>query len=468
MALLKHLLLSFTIIIISFVACYSTLQDEDPPSSIYVHDHSSFFDDGGAFKNLIKQSTEVLSLDMLDKLDNNNRHSSPKVVNVNDYGAKGNGHTDDTEAFKKAWEDVCSSGDAILAVPEENSYMLKPIRFTGPCKPNIEVQFSGTLEASDDPSDYSEDSRHWLVFDNIQKLFISGGGTINGNGNIWWQNSCKRNKKSPCKDAPTALTFYSCDDLIVKDLTIENGQQIHVSFQDSVNVKVSGLNVTAPEDSPNTDGIHITNTQNIQISNSVIGTGDDCISIVHGSKNVEATDITCGPGHGISIGSLGAGKSKENVSGILVNGAKIFGTKNGVRIKTWQGGSGSASNIQFQNIQMDNVTNPIIINQNYCDKKKKPCKRGKSAVHIKNVLYQNITGTSASDIAVKFDCSEKFPCKEITLQDIDLQCEGGDDAEALCNNVELSYLGHVRPRCISEKKKTYAITSLWKDYLWYI
>jgi len=27
--------------------------------------------------------------------------------------------------------------------------------------------------------------------------------------------------------------------------------------------------------------------------------GDDCISIVHGSKNVEATKITCGPGHGI-------------------------------------------------------------------------------------------------------------------------------------------------------------------------
>ena len=27
--------------------------------------------------------------------------------------------------------------------------------------------------------------------------------------------------------------------------------------------------------------------------------GDDCISIVNGSKNVEAIDVTCGPGHGI-------------------------------------------------------------------------------------------------------------------------------------------------------------------------
>jgi hypothetical protein len=32
---------------------------------------------------------------------------------------------------------------------------------------------------------------------------------------------------------------------------------------------------------------------------------------------------------------LGAGKSKDIVSGVLVNGAKISGTTNGVRIKTW-------------------------------------------------------------------------------------------------------------------------------------
>ncbi|XP_027352726.1 polygalacturonase-like [Abrus precatorius] len=464
MALLKHLLVSFTIII-SFVACYSSLQ-EDPLNGIYVDNSPSIDDIGGTFKNPIKQSTDIIS-SLYRFLDLGGTSSSIKMVNVNDYGAKGNGGEDDTEAFKKAWQVVCSSGEANLVVPQEN-YLLKPIRFSGPCKPNIAVQISGTLEASNDPSDYSEDNRHWLVFDNIQKLLVHGGGTINGNGNIWWQNSCKRNKKRPCKDAPTALTFYNCEELIVENLRVENAQQIHVSFQNSVNVKVSGLNVTAPKDSPNTDGIHVTNTQNIQISSSVIGTGDDCISIVHGSRNVVATDIICGPGHGISIGSLGAGKSQEFVSGILVNRAKISGTTNGVRIKTWQGGSGSASNIQFQNIEMDNVTNPIIIDQNYCDKKNKPCKKENSAVQIKNVLYENIIGTSSSDIAVKFDCSESFPCEEIVLHNIDLQCEGGYAAEALCNNVQVSYLGHVSPRCNTQKeRKTSTTTSLWKDS-WYI
>lgn len=47
-----------------------------------------------------------------------------------------------------------------------------------------------------------------------------------------------------------------------------------------------------------------------------------------------------------------------------------------------QGGSGSASNIRFQNIEMHNVTNPILIDQYYCDRKK-PCKE--------QVIYRNTT-----------------------------------------------------------------------------
>jgi len=37
-----------------------------------------------------------------------------------------------------------------------------------------------------------------------------------------------------------------------------------------------------------------------------------------------------------------------------------------------QGGSGYARNIKFLNIMMQNVTNPIIIDQYYCDQTK-PC-----------------------------------------------------------------------------------------------
>jgi polygalacturonase len=70
-----------------------------------------------------------------------------------------------------------------------------------------------------------------------------------------------------------AITFYECQNLVVKNLKIQNAQQMHVSFEKSNGVQVSNLTVTSPEGSPNTDGIHVAGTQNIQITDSDIGTG---------------------------------------------------------------------------------------------------------------------------------------------------------------------------------------------------
>ncbi|KAM7512336.1 hypothetical protein LguiB_011211 [Lonicera macranthoides] len=205
----------------------------------------------------------------------------------------------------------------------------------------------------------SGNSSYWTIMPNF---VVEGSGTIDGNGRIWWQNSCKINKTR-------AVIFIYCTNLRVENLRIKDAQQMHLRFEKCTNVKASNLSVIAPETSPNTDGIHVTRTKNVKIMTSVIGTGDDCVSIVNGSRNVEIKDITCGPGHGISIGSLGKHKADHHVADIIVDGAKLLGTTNGVRIKSWQGGSGYAKNIKFQNITMQNVFNPLIIDQIYCDSK---------------------------------------------------------------------------------------------------
>ncbi|KDP43482.1 hypothetical protein JCGZ_16769 [Jatropha curcas] len=386
------------------------------------------------------------SFSKLTRKRSSSSRESPKIVNVDDFGAKANGR-DDSEAFKKAWEEACSSTQsAVLIVPKDKTYNLKRVTFSGPCNSDIKFMIYGTLKASNKMSDYQHDRRHWLVFDNVERLRVKGGGIINGNGKVWWQNSCKINKNKPCSDAPTAVTFNECKNLIVANLSFRNSQQMHLTFQKCINVRALNLMVTAPGNSPNTDGIHVTGTQNIRIRNSVIRTGDDCISIVSGSKNVEATDITCGPGHGISIGSLGAGNSEAEVSNVLVNRATLSGTTNGARIKTWQGGSGYAKNIVFQNIVMKNVSNPIIIDQNYCDQDD-PCSEQKSAVQVSNIVFRGIKGTSASEVAIKFNCSRTFPCQQILLQDIVLGNEGDERAKASCSNVYLAHRGRVSPQC---------------------
>nr|GMD34892.1 polygalacturonase QRT2-like [Ipomoea batatas] len=194
-----------------------------------------------------------------------------------------------------------------------------------------------------------------------------------------WHRFCQT-KQGPCDngEVPLAVSFENCTNLKAKNLRLKNSQKMHLTFNESRVIEVSKLKIEAPGNSPNTDGIHITMTKDIHIKNSVIRTGDDCISIVNRSINVRANGIVCGLGHGISIGSLGrlGNQETEYVSDVVVNRSRLIGTKNGVRIKTWQGGHGDANNIVFENILMQNVTNPIIIDQFYCEKSKvkpEPC-----------------------------------------------------------------------------------------------
>ena len=74
----------------------------------------------------------------------------------------------------------------------------------------------------------------------------------------------------------------------------------------------------------------------------------------------------CGLGHGISVGSLGGGPNEEDVSGIIVTNCTFIETQNGLRVKTWATSyTSNVFNLTFEDIIMDNVNNPIIIDQQY-------------------------------------------------------------------------------------------------------
>lgn len=47
---------------------------------------------------------------------------------------------DHFQAFKKSWEEACSSTKGAVLVVPQNNYLLKPIRFSGPCKSSITVE----------------------------------------------------------------------------------------------------------------------------------------------------------------------------------------------------------------------------------------------------------------------------------------------------------------------------------------
>lgn len=76
---------------------------------------------------------------------------------------------------------------------------------------------------------------------------------------------------------------------------------VHLKITDSNDITVSNIKIIAPPTSPNTDGIHISTAGNINITDTNIGTGDDCISVGHGTTEIYVSNVNCGPGHGIRL-----------------------------------------------------------------------------------------------------------------------------------------------------------------------
>ncbi|KAH7538392.1 hypothetical protein FEM48_Zijuj03G0194700 [Ziziphus jujuba var. spinosa] len=186
-------------------------------------------------------------------------------LNVMDYGAVGDGQTDDSPAFLKAWGDLCgaSEGTATLNIPKEKTFLLKPLTFSGPCNSsNINFQIEGKLVAPNMGS-WSGDKSMWISFDHVEGLVVNGGGSIDGQGSAWW-NACGN---EDC-ERPTALHFNQCHGLHLSDLSHLDSPKNHISLKSCNNVHIVNLHVTAPKESPNTDGIDISESADIHIDDS--------------------------------------------------------------------------------------------------------------------------------------------------------------------------------------------------------
>ncbi|KAG9137928.1 hypothetical protein Leryth_025622 [Lithospermum erythrorhizon] len=335
-------------------------------------------------------------------------------------------------AFTQACEN--EYGGTIEVPP--GTYLLETINFQGPCIAPVAFNITGSFIAPADPSIGSE---HWIMFTNIYGFAIYGNGSFDGQGSLAWpQNNCTQ---GPCPTLPVNAT--------IEGITLLNSKYFHFHIFGCESMSMINIKINAPGDSPNTDGMHISYSDNIQITNLQIGTGDDCISLGPGSTNINITNVACGPGHGISIGSLGRAPGELDVHGISVIGCIFTGTQNGVRIKTWAPSPPSnVFDIVFQDIIVDGVFNPIVVDQFYCPYPS--CDQGDSQVQITNVKFMNIRGTSVSNVSVDLNCSKIAPCEGIVFQDLNIILNDNQRPTiASCSNFNGTFSGDQIPsECI--------------------
>src|SRR5579862_9470324 len=100
------------------------------------------------------------------------------TFNVLNFGATGNGVTDDTAAIQSAINAAQAAGGGTVVLPVGFTFLSNPLTVTGN---HVDVQINGTLEVQP-YGVYSNGSISLLTFSDCNNVEVTGTGLINGQG----------------------------------------------------------------------------------------------------------------------------------------------------------------------------------------------------------------------------------------------------------------------------------------------
>ncbi|GJE94846.1 glycoside hydrolase family 28 protein [Phanerochaete sordida] len=367
------------------------------------------------------------------------------------------GGGDDGPAINAAFERCAKNGKVVL----DQYYSVDTLLFTTGLD-DVEIELSGTLQYTPDIAKWSPQS-YFLTYQNAttfwflsgNNIHLYGGGTIDGNGQVWWDafaanpNAGTAGGSSRTFARPIPLTVGNSTNVVVEDIT-EIGSPFWNNFvYQSSNVTYSNItiNTVSYSSSPtaNSDGWDIYRSDGVTITNSWINNDDDCVSFKPNSTNILVSNLWCNGSHGVSVGSLGqyAGET-DIVANVTVFNVSMNNAQNGARIKvfggnpspnsTAGGGTGFVRNVTYADYSVSNVDNPIIIDQCY-ETSAATCKEFPSTLTISDVHFINVTGTSSGkekDVVVDMECSAQ--CTDITASGTNITPPSGSPA-FVCANI---------------------------------
>jgi polygalacturonase len=357
------------------------------------------------------------------------------------YGAKADGATKDTAAIQKAIDTCAAKGGGTVRLTA-GTYLSAPIVL----KSNITLQLDkgATLLGSPDHADYPDITEFRLPgvqalvsATNAENLSITGEGTIDGQGESWWQLARTVHDAGIMGNPhprPRLVVFDHCKHVRVEGVTIQNSPfwQLVPYYCDDVVIR--NVRVLAPYPSPNTDAIDPFSSSNIRIDHLYADTGDDNIAIKSGASNspggddpsrdITITDCTFKHGHGLSIGSELAGGAR-NIVAVRIH---FDGTDNGIRVKANRDRGNDVTNLVFRDIDMKDVKNPLVVSEYYPrilpegDVAPQPVTR--LTPHFHKIVFQNVTATGALMDGAIVGLPEA-PVAGIVLQNVNLSGQKG-------------------------------------------
>ena len=359
------------------------------------------------------------------------------TCDVRSYGAKGDGATKDTAAIQKAIDECAAKGGGKVLL-KAGTYVSAPILI----KSNVTLHLDkgATLLGSPDHKDYppktefhTPDLQPLVGAENATNIAIEGEGTIDGNGQSWWDEMRAKHQHGVLGEdlRPKLIILDHCKNIRVEGITIQNSPMWQLVPYYSDNVVIRNIRALAPQHSPNTDAVDPFASSNVVIDHVYADVGDDNIAIKSGpinspgpddpSKNIKITDCTFKHGHGLSIGSEIAG----GVQNIVAERISFEGTDNGIRVKANRDrGNADIGNFVFRDITMKDVKNDIIISEYYPkiapEGEVAPAPIGRLTPFFHDIVIENVTATGDTNAGAIYGLPES-PVKNVVLKNVHIE-----------------------------------------------
>jgi hypothetical protein len=355
-----------------------------------------------------------------------------QVFNVRDYGATGDGTTNDAPAVDRAIAAANAAGGGTVDFPAGtylaggSIHMMSNVTLSLDAGATLLGGPTGYDVPEPNPNDAYQDFGHShfhdaLIWgDNLKNIGFVGAGVIDGGGNL-----ITGDPKPGQADKIISLT--RCDGLVVgSGLTLRRGGHFGMLINDCNRVFSDHLTIDTATDR---DGWNVISTRNVLITNINIAANDDALAfksdwalgatLPNGNVVVNHAHLKAGCCNGLMFGSETCG----DFTNYFFNDITITGAgKSGLGMVSMDGAH--ISHVFYSNVTMSNTDSPIM---------EKIGTRGRCGTHpgvgsISDIHYRNVTGTLAGAFSPTLWGQPGHPISDVTFDHVDLTVPGGHAA----------------------------------------
>ena len=303
---------------------------------------------------------------------------------VTDYGAVGDGIAKDTLSIQRAIDTCAQAGGGVVKIPC-GTYLSGTLYL----KDNIclDLEAGSRLLGSPDAADYNSDDfcpqnravpgekasgAHLLVGVEIKNVTIRGGGRIDGNNSVFFSVPADRPNsfEIPGWRPGQMLYFCECENVRIEGVELFNSPYWTCFLHGCERVVVRGVRIWNDRRTINGDGIDVDCCQKVLISDCLVESGDDCITLRGNERPL---------------------KRPKPCEDVVVTNCILRTRANGVRVGV---GNGTIRHAVFSNLNIGGrALDGICIQSNYCYGGNLHLDQSRAGVEIHDLQFANIQMT---------------------------------------------------------------------------